>query len=235
MVELPSTFYNELYDQFARIGKAVSNGHRIALLEFLAQGERCVESLAQLSELSVANTSRHLQHLKEAGLVRTRKDGQFVYYRLADDDVLRFLKVLRDLAEQERVAIARLVDTYLRSKDELEPVSVEELLDRAREGVSVTLLDVRPRDEYEAGHIDGARNVQLEDLEQEFAGENEPIGKDALVVAYCRGPYCMLSYEAVEKLRQLGYNARRLKEGYPEWKLAGYPIHDNPRSSGACH
>lgn len=223
-----SSFYTELYDQFARIGKAVSNGHRIALLDFLAQGERCVESLAKLAGLSVANTSRHLQHLKEAGLVRTRKEGQFVHYRLADDDVLKFLKVLRNIAEHERVAINRLIDSYLADRKGLEPITVRELMERAHEGHDVTILDVRPRDEYEAGHINGAINVPLEELRDNL----EHLPKDSLIVAYCRGPYCMLGYDAVDFLRESGFRAVRLAEGFPEWKLSGFPVARESAYSG---
>lgn len=213
-------FYTELYDQFARIGKAVSNGHRIALLDFLAQGERCVESLANLANLSVANTSRHLQHLKEAGLVRTRKDGQFVYYRLADDNVLKFLKVLRNIAAHERVAIPRLVESYLSTRDSLSAVSGDEVQTRMRDGEPITIIDVRPPAEYRAGHVRGAINIPLEEL----AAHIQHLPKESLLVVYCRGPYCVLAYDAVNQLRAGGFNAQRMDEGYPEWKLAGLPI-----------
>jgi rhodanese-related sulfurtransferase/DNA-binding transcriptional ArsR family regulator len=212
-------FKHELFTQFARVGKALSSPHRLDLLEFIAQGERSVEALAKASGLSVANTSQHLQHLRQAGLVATRKEGQHVFYRLAGDSIVRLLEVLREVADQHLADVERLVKSYLTVKDNLEPLPAEELLERARQGL-VTVLDVRPPEEYAAGHLPGAINVPLAELE-------ECLGKcprDKEVVAYCRGPYCVLAYEAVARLRAKGFRARRLEKGYPEWKTAGLPV-----------
>lgn len=210
---------HELFAQFARIGKALSNANRLEFIEYLAQGERSVESLAQISGQSVANTSQHLQQLRQAGLVTARKDGQRVFYRLSGDDVVQLLDGLRTVAERHLAEVDQLVTTYLDTKDHLEPVSAVDLLARARAG-EVTVLDVRPREEFAAGHLPGAINIPLNELESRL-GE---FGPDQVVVAYCRGPFCVLSYDAVAQLRRHGIEARRLEDGYPEWKLAGLPV-----------
>lgn len=210
---------HDLFAQFARIGKALSNANRLEFIEYLAQGERSVESLAQVSGQSVANTSQHLQQLRQAGLVTTRKDGQRVFYRLSGDDVVQLLNCLRTVADRHLAEVDQLVATYLDTKDNLEPVSADDLLARARTG-EVTVLDVRPREEFEAGHLPGAINIPLNELEARL-GE---FGPDQLVVAYCRGPYCVLAYDAVAQLRRHGIEARRLKDGYPEWRVAGLPV-----------
>lgn len=210
---------HDLFAQFARIGKALSNANRLEFIEYLAQGERSVESLAQVSGQSIANTSQHLQQLRQAGLVTARKDGQRVFYRLSGDDVVLLLDSLRAVADRHLAEVDHLVTTYLDTKDNLEPVSAEDLLARVRSG-EVTVLDVRPREEFAAGHLPGAINIPLNELEARL-GEFRP---DQVVVAYCRGPYCVLSYDAVAQLRQRGIEARRLKDGYPEWKIAGLPI-----------
>jgi rhodanese-related sulfurtransferase/DNA-binding transcriptional ArsR family regulator len=212
-------FKHDLFEQFARVAKALGNGNRLELLEFLAQGERSVEALAKVSGLSVANTSQHLQTLRQAGLVQSRKDGQQVHYTLSGEDVVQLLGCLRRVAETHVADVERLVNTYLTVKDDLEPIPAKELLDRAREGL-VTVLDVRPPEEYSAGHIPGAINVPLTDLEKRF----RELPKGSEIVAYCRGPYCVLAFEAVERLRKKGYKARRFVEGYPEWKNAGLPV-----------
>jgi rhodanese-related sulfurtransferase/DNA-binding transcriptional ArsR family regulator len=212
-------FKRELFGQFARVGKALSSPQRLELLEFIAQGERSVEALAKASGLSVANTSQHLQQLRQAGLVTTRKEGQHVYYRLAGDKVIRLLDLLREVADQHLAEVERLVKSYLTVKDNLEPLPAEELLERARQGL-VTVLDVRPPEEYAAGHLPGAINVPLAELEK-CLGKCSP---DKEIVAYCRGPYCVLAYEAVARLRKKGFKARRLEKGYPEWKSAGLPV-----------
>jgi rhodanese-related sulfurtransferase/DNA-binding transcriptional ArsR family regulator len=212
-------FKHDLFSQFARVGKALSSPNRLELLEFLAQGERSVEALAQVSGLSVANTSQHLQQLRQAGLVASRKEGQHVFYRLAGDEVIRLLEVLRQVAEGRLAEVERLVKSYLTVKDDLEPVPAQELLQRARAGL-VTVLDVRPPEEYAAGHLPGAINVPLAELER-CIGQCPP---DREVVAYCRGPYCVLAYEAVARLREQGFKARRMDQGYPEWKSAGLPV-----------
>jgi DNA-binding transcriptional ArsR family regulator len=210
---------HDLFAQFARIGKALSNPNRLEIIEFLAQGERSVDALAQVASLSVANTSQHLQQLRQAGLVTLRKEGQRVYYRLSGDDVVLLLNSLRDVADRHLAEVAHLVTSYLDTKDMLEPLLAEELLTRARAG-EVTVLDVRPAEEFAAGHLPGAINIPLSELEVRL-GELRP---DQEVVAYCRGPYCVLSYDAVARLREHGLQARRLKDGYPEWKIAGLPV-----------
>lgn len=212
-------FKHDLFAQFARVGKALGNGNRLELLEFLAQGERSVEALAKVSGLSVANTSQHLQQLRQAGLVATRKVGQHVYYSLSGEDVVRLVGCLRRVAETHLAEVERLVNSYLNVKDSLEPLPAGELLSRAREGL-VTVVDVRPPEEYEAGHLPGAVNIPLSELEQHL----RDLQKDTEVVAYCRGPYCVLAYEAVAHLRKQGYRARRLQDGFPEWKEAGMPV-----------
>lgn len=210
---------HDLSAQFARVGKALSNGNRLELLEFLAQGERTVESITKVSGLTLANTSQHLQQLRQAGLVVARKEGQHVYYRLAGDDVVMLLKALRSVAERHLAEVERLVNTYLSVKDALEPIPAEELLQRVRRGL-VTVLDVRPQEEYAAGHLPGAVNIPLADLEARL----DQLPRQQEVVAYCRGPYCVLAYDAVAKLREKGFTARRLEEGYPEWQVAGLPV-----------
>ena len=210
---------HELFAQFARIGKALSNANRLEFIEYLAQGERSVEALAQVSGQSIANTSQHLQQLRQAGLVTARKDGQRVFYRLSGDDVVLLLNGLRAVADRHLAEVGHLVTTYLDTKDNLEPVSAEDLLMRVRNG-EVTVLDVRPREEFASGHLPGAINIPLSELEARLS-EFSP---DQIVVAYCRGPYCVLSYDAVARLREHGIQARRLQDGYPEWKIAGLPV-----------
>ena len=214
-----SDFKQQLFSQFARVGKALGHGNRLELLEFLAQGERSVDSLASASTMSIANTSQHLQHLRQAGLVAARKQGQRVFYSLAGDEVMSLIGALRIVGEKRLAEVDRLVTTYLSIKDELEPVPADELLERARSGL-VTVLDVRPQQEYAAGHLPGAINVPLAELDKDLDRLND--GRE--VVAYCRGPYCILAYEAVAKLRTHGLPARRLEFGFPEWKLTGLPV-----------
>lgn len=209
----------QLFEQFARVGKAIGSPARLDLLECLGQGQRSVESLAEKCGLSVSNASHHLQQLRQAGLVSAHKDGLYVYYRLAGDEVVGLLNALRNVAEQNIAEVEWLVNTYLTVKDALEPVPAGELLDRARKGL-VIVLDVRPPDEYAAGHIAGAVNVPLPELEK-YLRKLKPKKE---IIAYCRGPHCVLSYDAVEKLRGRGIRARRLKEGFPEWKAAGLPV-----------
>jgi rhodanese-related sulfurtransferase/DNA-binding HxlR family transcriptional regulator len=212
-------FKQDLFAQFARVGKALSNANRLEMLEYLAQGERSVESLAKVSGLSVANTSQHLQQLRQAGLVSNRKEGQHVHYRLSGGDVVHLLECLRRFAETHVAEVDRLVSAYLSVKDGLEPLPAAELLDRARDGL-VTVIDVRPPEEYAAGHVPGAINIPLSELERHL----KDLPSDREVVAYCRGPYCVLAYEAVERLRKKGFQARRLQDGFPEWKGAGLPV-----------
>lgn len=206
----------------AEVAKALGHQHRIELIEQLAQGPRSVEALAERIGLSVANTSQHLQQLRRAGLVNTQRDGKRVLYRLADDseaDIVSLLGALRHVAEHAVASMERIISVYFRARDDLEPVAALELLTRLREG-SVVLLDVRPEDEYGLGHLPGALNIPLRQLEQRL-GE---LPRNHQIVAYCRGPYCVLSFEAVAALRTHGFNIRRLDQGFPEWKAAGLPI-----------
>lgn len=208
-----------LFAEFARVSKALGSGNRLELLEFLAQSERTVDTLAKLSGLSVANTSRHLQVLRQAGLVTARKDGLFVHYRVSGGGVVRLLASLQEVAQHNVAEVDKLVQTYLASKDSLEPVTVQDLAERMRSGL-VTVIDVRPPEEYAAGHLSGAINVPLAELETRL----DQMPPDREVVAYCRGPFCLLSFEAVARLRDKGRQARRLETGFPEWQIAGLPV-----------
>ncbi len=221
MPNLSREFTHDLYSQFARIGKALSNANRLELLELLAQGERSVDSLATVADLTIANTSQHLQQLRQAGMVTSRKAGQQVYYRLNGDDVMDLLGVLHKVAEGHIAEVEKLMHAYLSIKDSLEPVRAAELLERSRTGTA-TVMDVRPPEEYASGHLPGAINVPLDQLEQHL----HELPKDREIIAYCRGIYCVLAYDAVAELRKRGYNARRLLEGYPEWKRTGFPIEE---------
>lgn len=214
-----SAFKQQLFAQFARVGKALSHGNRLELLEFLAQGERSVEDLARVAGLSVANASQHLQQLRQAGLVISHKEGLKVYYRLSGDDVLDLFESLRKVAERHLADVGQLVEQYLYIKDSLEALPREELLKRVREDL-VTVIDVRPPLEYAAGHVPGAVNIPMDELEQRLA-DFDP-GQE--IVAYCRGPHCVLAFDAVARLREKGLKARRLQDGYPEWKAAGLPV-----------
>ncbi|OGA95654.1 MAG: ArsR family transcriptional regulator [Betaproteobacteria bacterium RIFCSPLOWO2_12_FULL_66_14] len=214
-----NSFKHDLFAQFARIGKALSNANRLALVEFIAQGARSVEQLAKISGLSVANASQHLQELRQAGLVTARKEGLRVYYELSGDDVVELLDVVRRVADHRIAEVQKLVGAYLTAKDDLEPIAAKELLGRARKGL-VTVLDVRPCEEYQAGHLPGAVNIPLSELESRLS----KLPKSKEVVAYCRGPYCVLAFEAVELLRKRGFKARRLEAGLPEWRTKGFPV-----------
>ena len=213
-----NSFKSDLFTQFARVGKALSNANRLELLEFLAQGSRSVESLANVAKLSIANTSQHLQQLRQSGLVTSRKEGLKVYYSLSGDDVIALLDFLRDVAERHISDVDKLVNTYLTAKDDLEPIPADELLNMVKQDL-VTVLDVRPKEEFEAGHVQGAINIPIEELESHLA-DFDP---EQEIVAYCRGPHCILAFDAVAKLRDNGFQARRLEDGYPEWKIAGRP------------
>jgi rhodanese-related sulfurtransferase/DNA-binding transcriptional ArsR family regulator len=208
-----------LFEQLALIARALGSAARLELLDFLAQGERNVEELAQAANLAVANTSKHLQQLKAAGLVRARRDGKHIRYRLADDRTLDAVRALRSLAETHLDEVGDLVSSYLLSRDALEPVPANELLERARHGL-VTVIDVRPPEEYVQGHIAGALNIPLDRLKRRL----KELPRDRDIVAYCRGPWCVLSYEAVARLRKAGIEARRLQDGLPEWRRAGLPV-----------
>jgi rhodanese-related sulfurtransferase/DNA-binding transcriptional ArsR family regulator len=208
-----------LFAQFAAVAKSLGHAHRLELLEQLAQGERTVEVLADRTGLSVANASQHLQQMRRAGLVANRRDGKFVHYRLADDAVLELLAALRRIAERNVAEVERVVRSYFNARDDMEAVSRGELRERSRAG-TVTILDVRPEDEFALGHLPGALNIPLRELEARL-GELHPKQE---IVAYCRGPYCVLSYEAVAKLRARGFKVRRLEDGLPEWRAAGMPV-----------
>ena len=212
-------FKHDLFVQFARVGKALSNANRLALLEFVAQGARSVEQLAKVSGLNMTNASQHLQELRQAGLVTARKEGLRVYYELSGDDVIELLDAIRRVAEDRIAEVQKLVRTYLTTKDALEPIAARELLGRVRKGL-VTVLDVRPSEEYQAGHLPGAVNIPLSQIE----GHLGKLPKNKEVVAYCRGPYCVLAFEAVRLLRERGYKARRLEAGLPEWRTKGLPV-----------
>jgi ArsR family transcriptional regulator len=206
----------------AEVAKALGHEHRVELIEQLAQGPRSVEALADRVGLSLANASQHLQQLRRAGVVSTQRDGKRVIYRLADEaetDVVALLGALRHVAEHAATSMERVITAYFRARDELEPVAAKELLARLRQG-NVVVLDVRPEDEYGLGHLPGALNIPLRQLEQRLA----ELPRKREIVAYCRGPYCVLSFEAVAELRTRGFKVRRLEEGFPEWKAAGLPI-----------
>lgn len=208
-----------IFEQFAAVARTVGSAHRLELLELLAQSERSVEALAELSGLTIANASQHLQQLRRTGLVSARREGRRVLYKLADDDVVALLGALRRIAERNVGAMEKVLASYFRERDSLEPVSAKELLRRMREG-SVTVIDTRPPEEFDAGHLPDAVNVPLCDLKRRL----RQLPRDQEIVAYCRGPYCMLSYEAVAELRKRGFKALRLDAGYPEWKAAGFPV-----------
>lgn len=207
-----------VFESLARIGAALSSAVRLDLLELLAQGERSVEELATLTGATVANTSQHLQKLKQAGLIAGRKEAQFVRYRLAGEEVVRLMDALGAAGQAYLADVDRIVRLYFTAKDELEAVPAVELMQRAKKGL-VTVLDVRPPEEFAAGHVPGAINIPLHQLEKRLA----ELPKRKEVVAYCRGPFCLMSYDAVHLLRGRGLKARRLQDGMPEWRLAGLP------------
>jgi len=208
-----------LFAQFAAVAKTLGHAHRLDLLEQVAQGERSVDVLARRIGLSIANASQHLQQLRHAGLVTSRRDGKFVYYRLTDDAVLDLVAALHRIAERNVAEVGRVLQSYFHDRDSLEPVSREELLKRSRAG-AVTILDVRPEDEFALGHLPGAVNIPLRVLTARLS----ELDRKQEVVAYCRGPYCVLSFEAVAALRARGFKARRLVDGLPEWRAAGLPV-----------
>ena len=210
---------DELYAQFARIGDALASPKRLELLELLAQGERTVEDIAEQIEVPVKNTSAHLRVLRQAHLVVTRRDGTFVFYRLADDEAVRLLRSLEAVAHRQIAGTREAARAYLGTRDSLEPVSLTELR-RLVQGGGVTVLDVRPPEEFVAGHIPGARSVPIAELKRRL--RELPRGRD--VVAYCRGPYCVYAHDAVALLRENGYRARRAEHGLPDWRAAGLPV-----------
>lgn len=211
-------FKTEINEQFARIAKAIANPHRLELVDLLAQGERNVEELANEAALSIANASQHLQALREAHLIIARKQGLRVYYRLADATVYQLVQLIRQIAERQLAEVERIIDTYLTERKVLEPVTLNELMSRLREP-GLIVLDVRPTLEYTQGHIAGARSIPIDELQQRL----HELPPDQEIVAYCRGAYCVFADEAVQLLLSHGYQARRMQQGYPDWKLADLP------------
>jgi len=212
-------FKDAIYDQFARIGKAVSSPKRLELLDILCQGPRTVEVLAKETGLTVANASQHLQVLRAARLVETEKEGLFVIYRLADQAVCEFFRAMRLLAESRLAEVEQIKRRFLEGKEGMEPVDREALLGLVREG-AVTVLDVRPAEEYNAGHISGAISMPLKELQLRLSD----LPRDQEIVAYCRGPYCVLSVQAVEMLRAKGFKAVRIEEGIQDFRAMGFHI-----------
>ncbi len=212
-------FKDAIYEQFARIGKAVSSPKRLELLDLLCQGPRTVEVLAKESSLTVANASQHLQILRAARLVEAEKEGLFVIYRLADQTVCEFFRAMRVLAESRLAEVEQIKRRFLEGREGMEPVDRDALLELVREG-AVTVLDVRPVEEYNAGHISGALSIPLKELELRLS----ELPRDQEIVAYCRGPYCVLSVQAIEMLRAKGFHAVRLEEGIQDLRAMGFPI-----------
>jgi rhodanese-related sulfurtransferase len=212
-------FKDRLFEHFARIGKALASPKRLEILDLLAQGERTVEEIARETAMPLANASQHLQVLKGARMVESRREGLYAYYRLADEAVFRTWQAVRALGETRLAEIDRVVETFLEDRDVLEAVGAAALMERLSDG-NVVVLDVRPEEEYRAGHIPGALSVPVDTLEA--ALQALPIDKE--IVAYCRGPYCVFSDEAVTLLRSRGYQARRLAEGLPDWRAKGLPV-----------
>lgn len=211
-----------LFNQFALVAKALGQPNRLEIIEALAQGERGVESLANTIGMSIANTSQHLKQLRQAGLVTSRKEKTSVLYRLSGEDVITLFNTLQRTAECHLAKVQQVVRDYYEERDALEPISRQELMGRLNDG-SVTILDVRPESEYTAGHLPGAINITPEELEKRI--EDLPTGRET--IAYCRGTWCILSFNAVASMRAKGITARRLEDGYPEWKASGLPIEGN--------
>lgn len=209
----------QLFRQIAAIAKAVAHEHRLELLEALAQGERSVETLANRVGMSIANASQHLQQMRRAGLIEARRSGKFVYYRMTDEAVLDLIAALTRIGERHVAEVGKIVRDYFENRDDMEPVSRAELLKRMKKG-DVQVLDVRPEDEFALGHVAGAINLPLDKLKRKLAS----LDPRKEIVAYCRGPYCVLSFETVAFLRNRGFKVRRLEDGMPEWVAAGLPV-----------
>lgn len=209
----------QMFEQLTRVAKALAHPVRLELVEILGQGERSVEDMANACGLPVANTSHHLQVLRDGGLVRSRKAGLHVFYRLSDGDVALLSAAMGRIAESHLAEVERIVQEHFLSKDNLQPVGRKALLSMVKGGEAM-VIDVRPASEFEAGHIRGAVNVPLDELPRYLSC----LPKEQEIVAYCRGPYCMLSFDAVEQLRRLGYRARRLEDGFPEWQANHLPV-----------
>lgn len=219
MVTPHRRFKDSIYEQLARIGKAASSPKRVELLDLLCQGPRTVESLAELAGIPVANASQHLQVLRAARLVETRKRGLYVEYRLADDEVSRFFVSLRSLAEARLAEVAQVSRAYFEGRGTIEAVGGDELLRRVRRG-EVTVIDVRPADEYRAGHVPRALSIPVDELKARF----KELPRDREVVAYCRGPYCAMAVEAVELLCKKGFKAQRMELGVADWRARGWRV-----------
>lgn len=219
-------FKDRLFEQFARIGKALASPKRLEILDLLAQGERTVEEIARETAMPVASASQHLQVLKGVRMVDSRREGLYAYYRLADEEVFLTWRAVRALGEARLAEIDRVLETYLEDRDALEAVGTTDLMERLGDG-SVVVLDVRPEEEYRAGHIPGALSVPVDALDAVL----QALPKDKEIVAYCRGPYCVFSDEAVKALSARGFRASRLAEGFPEWRAAGYPIESETQAS----
>lgn len=216
-------FKDAIYEELARIGKAAASPKRLELLDLLGQGPRSVEALAEETSQSVANVSQHLQVLRAARLVDAKKEGLYVNYRLADEGVAKFFLAVRELAESRTDEIARVTEAFFEERDKLEPVDRDILVERVRSG-EVTVLDVRPAEEFYAGHIPGAVSMPVADLKKRLAS----LPKYREVVAYCRGPYCVFAVDAVKVLRANGFKAVRMDEGVLEWKARGLPVEVTP-------
>lgn len=212
----------KLFEQFARVAKSLASPNRLDLLETLAQGEKSVDGLAQATGMSVANTSHHLQILRDSGLVESRKEGLQVFYRLSDDQIPTLMGCISRIAERHLAEVDRIVREHFEVRDALTPVGRDELMARVKQGETM-VIDVRPAAEYQAGHIPGAVNIPVDEL----PGHLETLPRELEIVAYCRGPYCMLAFDAVAKLREAGYQARRLEDGFPEWKAEKRPVDGN--------
>jgi rhodanese-related sulfurtransferase len=212
-------FKDRLFEQFARVGKALASPKRLEIVDLLAQGERTVEEIAWETTMSVASASQHLRALKAARMVEARREGLYIHYRLADEDVFRTWQAVRALAESRLSEVDSVVEAYLVDRNALEAVDARELMERLNDG-SVVILDVRPKAEYRAGHIPGALSVPVDTLEAAL----QTLPRDREIVAYCRGPYCVFSDEVVALLRSRGYRARRLRQGLPDWRAAGMPV-----------
>jgi rhodanese-related sulfurtransferase len=219
MVNQNRRFKTAIYEQFARIGKAIANPGRLELLDLLCQGPRTVETLAKEAGLGLTNASQQLKALREARLVEAEKSGLYVTYRLADEQVCEFFRALRSLAETRLAEIGDITRRYLETRRGLEPVDREQLLTKVRDG-AVTVLDVRPPEEFHAGHLPGALSIPLKELERRLS----ELPRNREIVAYCRGPYCVLAVEAVEMLKARGFTAFRLEDGVSDWHARGYPI-----------
>jgi rhodanese-related sulfurtransferase/biotin operon repressor len=217
--QLSRAFKDAIYGQLVRIGKAISTPRRLELLDLLRQAPRTVEELARETGQSMANTSHHLQELRSHGLVESEKNGLYVTYRIASDEVSQFLTALQLLAESQLADIRRITEKFMADRGELEGVDRQALLERVKKR-GVIVLDVRPREEYDAGHLRGAISVPLSELKRRL----KKLPRNREIVAYCRGRYCLMAIEAVELLRAKGYQATRMDLGVPEWRELGFPI-----------